>query len=182
MNRQLGCPGFFGSSPGSTGCCRSRSRRPFPTCRLGVQKNPERRLATSMASSISYSYSRVLGMSGARRRLGLEPLLAMGAFVLSNARGIRPEDVCAFNAKSTDDREDRLRIQSLFYKVDVDNGAAAFSANNYYSAYFSQQSYAAYPGFQLLLLLPDRSAARTPLRRPRLARRLRLRRPPAKAA
>lgn len=43
------------------------------------------------------------------------------AFVITNSKQLKPDDIKIFNSATSDDREDRIRIQSLFYKVAYDD-------------------------------------------------------------
>lgn len=71
------------------------------------------------------------------------------AFVIANAVRFSSDDIRVFNSQTTDDREDRVRIQSLFYKADVD------SAYRVAMRYFRSLSYPDYPGQQVSSLYPN---------------------------
>jgi hypothetical protein len=64
------------------------------------------------------------------------------AMVLLNAKKFTAQDVRVFNAQTPDDKEDRLRIETLFYKADVESKTVR------YKNYFGANGIPGYPGYQ----------------------------------
>jgi len=64
-----------------------------------------------------------------------------GAFVMVKTDQLNPRDVRVFNSGTRDDKEDRIRIESLFYKTDVDS-QSTISEN-----YYKKMSFPNNPGY-----------------------------------
>jgi len=81
------------------------------------------------------------GQSSGYNQNGSNNVNRQGAFVLVDPKRMKPDDVRVFNSQTRDDVEDRLRIQSLFYKAEFDSPEIASRS------FYSKQSYPNNPGY-----------------------------------
>jgi hypothetical protein len=129
----------FGSIFGATGTERPGDRHPSDQCLLSVRRILKDQLKLD-GFFYSYDSSEFKECDDGNLTIG-QPLNRLGAFVIASAEKLKSSDIRVFNSRTPDDNEDRVRIQSLFYKVDVDNIRTRF--NKYYRG----QTLSGYPGY-----------------------------------